>query len=158
MKKLIIVVLCVFFSISFVFGVVLPSTFDSEQIVNSIKIAVDESGKYCYNQSVTRDKEIKTYIDENIIILKDHVDLELTKFKFAYSIVTFIVVFLAFYLNEFLKFRRDRKLEEINKTVLPLNPINQQKRPPIKPELPTKNTIQKTKKKKTKKNVNRKQK
>ena len=108
---LLIVIGLILFS-SLVNAVTLPKPLIEPE---DIKNAINETGTYCYEQSTKRDEEIKVYIDKNLDSIKKDIEGRLLFFKFINSIVTFIVIFLAFFLNEFLKFRRMRKLDEISK-------------------------------------------
>ena len=107
----IVLIMMVFFS-SFVYGVALPSTVDAQDIIKSI----DETSKYCYDQAVIRDDLTKVYIEEKLNDIYQDINRRMTLFKFINSIVTFIVVFLALYINRWLDFKRTLKIKEINTT------------------------------------------
>lgn len=113
--KTILTILIIIFLSSFVSGATikkdLPSNIDAVEIRESI----EETGKYCYDQSIARDQDIQIYIEEKLEDIYKDINYRLTFFKFINSIVTFIVVFLAVYINSWLSFRRNRRIESIKK-------------------------------------------
>ncbi len=93
---------------------VLPSTLDDK----SFSDAINSTGTYCYDAATARDAEIKVYIEKELNSLSDEVKLNLKLFKFLNTITVFLAVFLAIFINNMLKNRRLRKLDDLNNSSL----------------------------------------
>jgi len=126
-KTIILVILIIILFSNFAYAIKkdLPSTVDTKEIKDSI----EETGKYCYEQSIIRDQEIQKYIEGKLEDVYSDINHRITLFKFVNSIVTFIVVFLAVYINEWLSFHRKLKIRMINEENLVKNDELSKKQP-----------------------------
>ncbi len=130
--KTIIFILIIIFLSSSVSGATIKKDLPSNIDATEIRESIEETGKYCYDQAVARDQETKVFIQEKLDDIYDDINYRLTFFKFVNSIVTFIVVFLAIFINSWLTFRRNRKIKDIEKVNL-VKDKDLSKKGPVKP-------------------------